>query len=736
MEDASFAENFTANDWKLSLDYERILSSRAQVYVDKYAEEILNGVGNVLRDTYNNTAQHQLVHCQSPRPDIQLSEDHANVVETSFNSSSTSDEEDDDQIFEGEYWPHTNLSSPSRHPIPRQYSSSPTTSFSNDFIGGTVQWDEKIEAFTPAVKVPDSRDHKGQSRPSGRANCLTGERSLPGDLEGSLDTKSHSTLRKDRSEDRSFRDANVRGVQGLLAAGLDGEFPRPYTNFTNREEIRCGCKTIARSCPASLADTGEVILQKPILHLDFCLEEIELVSKLIMGNRRGRRPAKANPREQIISLMTGQTLNIPRIVRLLEEEIRKPGPEPGRTLLRSRGTSAITTFLKDAGNNSVTMNSKLIRLQKRSPQRFANTKPSISMLLRQRETWGMAPVMICRGQKSFETKISSYLEDSLDCQSEWTNCCGDISAVSWTSENAFICGATAHSDNHNMQYNKPGNLAVGSSSFDTLKAVADHRIRRPVINIAENAVNALDSMRQTQDPWLYTSVVSTSYSEITECAFTASFDRTVKVWAVSEDGSSMNLLGSWEHDGKVNFVVTSENHKRVATASDVSNDAIRVYNFDESNIPDTPFDTYNGEKAKEQALELRRRDTWAYFPATIQWGRAELVKDLLLVGYSPRSVTGNETDIPDEKRNSGELCLWNASEGCRVPISSAKTQNVFEVIWHPRQPMFLAATSPCGTFEPETKTQVRLFGLNELGAFVIIKTLDCPGSDINELTLM
>jgi len=669
-------------------------------------------------------------------PVVHSAEVHANGAETSFHSSSTS--EDGDQIFEKERQLNIGRLNPSHNPTPRRYSSSPTTSFSNDFANGTAQLDEEETEYSiAAVKVSHTWDHIIQPRRSGRAKCLAAQRSRPTALKEPSHIKSPSTLMKDDAESRILSHDNVREVQGLVAAGLDRDFSRPYTRLTIREDTKRGCKIIpTHRSYQGLAEAEDGILLESILHLDFCLEEIELICELIMRILNGKHLAKADPREQVISLMADGESNILRIVNLLEEEIKKPGPEPGRSLLRSRGPSAITAFLEDAANNTVSMNPQLVRLQKRSPRKAANPKPTISLLLRQRETWGMAPFMVGRGQNSFETTISSYLEDSLVRQGEWMDCCGDIAAVSWTSENAFICGTTAHSDYHNMQYNKPGNLAVGSSSLDTLKAVADHRIKRPVIAMAENAVNALDSMRQTQDPWLYTSVVSTSHSEITGCTFTASFDKTVKVWAVSGDGSSMSLLGTWDHDGKVNFVVTSEHHERVATASDVSNDAVRVYNFDKGNISGTPFDTYNGEKAKEQALELRRRDSWAYFPATIQWGRAECVKDLLLVGYSPRSVTGNETDIPDDKKNSGELCVWNACERSRVPISSARTQNVFEVMWHPSQPIFLAATSPCGIFEPETRTQVRLFGLTEVGAFVIVKALDCPASDINELTIM
>jgi hypothetical protein len=473
------------------------------------------------------------------------------------------------------------------------------------------------------------------------------------------------------------------------------------------------------------------LLEQAVFHVDFCREELDFLCKVIQTFKKDNDSLPLGPdlRMELVTIMSKQESLIPSIKSALKRVVKVPD------LLQRRSDAAIDAFLHDAAEGKIAYVPQCSRIKFAPRHKKAPAKPLISSLLRQREIHGMAPVRVRRGQQPFDVEIASHLEDSLHRRSEWTDCCGDISTVCWTGENTFICGATAHSDYHNMQYNKPGNLVVGSTSLDTLRAVSNHRVRRPVVGREENAENALESMRQTQDPWLYTSVVSTSHSEISSFTFSASFDHTVKVWKISPDGF-MDHCGTWDHDGKVNFVVTSDHHERVATASDVCSDAIRVYNFDEEDIRDTPYDTYCGEKAREQALEIKRRDTWAYFPATIQWGKAPDVVNFLLVGYSPRSVTAHEIDIPEDKKNSGELCLWNVELGIKIPISSAKTQNVFEVMWHPTQPLFLAATSPCGNFEPETRTQVRLFAQNETGSFLHIKALDCPAFDINELTIM
>jgi WD40 repeat protein len=361
----------------------------------------------------------------------------------------------------------------------------------------------------------------------------------------------------------------------------------------------------------------------------------------------------------------------------------------------------------------------------------------IGYLLIQRELHGMTPVRAQRGQSSFKAVASSYFEDCFVRQSEWTDCSGTILSLTWTSPSAFICGAVAHSDCNHMQYNKPGNLLLGSVNHDTLRAYPDHRLIRPIVSAAQNESNSLEAMRQTQDPWMYSPVVATAHSEKNGYTFTASFDKTVKIWTLTESGSSMKLQGTWVHDDKVNFVAASPHHDRVATASQSMSNAVRVYSLDEDAISESAYDQYCGNKASVQAEEVQRREKWAYYPSTIQWGRAECVKHLLLVGWSPRSDSGDDCDIPDEKRNTGELCLWDILDSSRVPITSAHLQNVFEVIWHPTQPCFLAATSPAGNFDADvTKTQIRLFGQNSYGSFLNNRTFDCPAWDVNELTIM
>jgi hypothetical protein len=516
-------------------------------------------------------------------------------------------------------------------------------------------------------------------------------------------------------------------MENLRLAGLDDHVSRPYLSLQDRNDIERGL-TLFQTNPESHAGLSEekvFTLQDQILHVDFCQEEIECIIPAVKSAIGGTAlPDAVLSWLSIENLMKGREEIIPNIVSALHTLGRTSA---GR-LFRNRTDSAIAAFLQDAaaGLLSTEPEIKRVRLGTMSSAHSIVPPDSIKSILQQRETWGRRRnPAACR---SFKARLLSSAEDDYIRKAEWTDCSGDIATITWIDGDRFFCGATTHSDEHNMQYNKPGNLLVGTAVEKTLKSVPGHQIVRPIVAKGENS---LESMRSTQDLWMYCSVTSTAYSHNNRKCFTGSYDQTVKVWDIAEDGSSMDLCGSWSHAGNVNFVVASSNHGLVATAADVREDAVRVYHFDPSNITASAFNIYEASVQRHNCS-----DTWAYFPSTMQWGISPSVSHLLLVGYSPRSFNCHDEDIPEDRLNSGELCLWDSRDGSRIPITSARTQNVFEVAWHPTQPIFVAATSPAGMFEDWVKTQLRVFEQKACGSFSHVKTLDCPAVDINEITIM
>jgi hypothetical protein len=692
--------NYEANGLQLSKPYKRRLEIKARTLVDRYARVLTEFEPSSRPVTIRMSRTQRKAHFRSERK--------ARTVTTPRDLSrsasiSKSLSEDDHDIQR------------------RAYSSSPTTSFSNE----------------PPEEV-DVKNIRGRFTVGGQLN------SKPAVVFRHVSTKQKSTWKLHQTPCLIKSTSTIRQVEALRIFSLDTTVPRPYISSNEREDLEKGI--------TALSEEGAIDLQSfvGIVHVDFCSEEMDALLQVIEIVICHDRSSQPDSKASIMALMCGQLTQIPRICSIVKSATKKSNI--GWNLLKSRSNSAIHAFLHDAAKGNINKTSQILQIS--TKPRYTKTalessaRLSVSALLSQREIYGLNPYRVCQGRQQFSFEMPSHLEDSLVRQSEWTDCSGDISTISWISDTTFICGATAHSDHHNMQYNKPGNLTVGSVPLDTLRAVPDHRIVRPLIGSSENAENALHAMRQTQDPWLYTSVVSTAHSETTGLTFTASFDHSVKAWKFNENGSSLELCGTWGHSGKVNFVVASDNHGLVATAADVSNYAIRVYQPDERNISGSHYDAYTGDRAYEQAQELRNKtqeqitgprlqETWAYFPATIAWGKSSSVEFFLLVGYSPRSITIHEQDIPEEKRNSGELSLWNVIDQSRIQIASAHTQNVFEVVWHPTQPIFLAATSPCGIFDPrDTKTQIQIFAQNCNGIFSVLKLLDCRASDINELAIM
>ncbi|KAK5635216.1 hypothetical protein RRF57_010928 [Xylaria bambusicola] len=510
---------------------------------------------------------------------------------------------------------------------------------------------------------------------------------------------------------------------------------RPYLSALERQQ------TIAGVSKATLSVGSQ--LPQQVFHVDFSDAEVFYLQQLA-------RKLYGKPEPRVRQRSTLRDLrNILKKVPSMKTDLteihnnRYADYDSPPLSLKTRSSRDIENFLNDLHSKKLnTVPSSLFIEQNNErnsiAQSQANRANKIPALMLLREITGNR-LGAARTYQNFITTVKSNREDYLEPQVEWTNCAGDIMTVSWISNTDFICGATTHSDAHNQQYNKPGNLLLGSAVNNTLRAYPDHRIIRPVVSSGDNA---LESMVASQDPWLFTSVVSSDYDPSCGLAFTSSFDKTVKVWKF--ENGSMTAVGTWSHEGRVNFVLASKNEMHtIATAADVPTEAVRVYHIDNPNADEPDFsgsryDSYSCTRVHDE--DYVPSEKWAYYPAAIRWGLASEVKHLLLIGYSPRSPTGEDHEIPEDKRNSGELCLWDTKSRTQVRVSSAKTQNVFEVVWHPSRASFAAATSASQALEKTDqtiRTQIRIFEFNaETGQYGAIKTLDCPAIDVNELSIM
>ena len=502
---------------------------------------------------------------------------------------------------------------------------------------------------------------------------------------------------------------------------------QPYLTAEQRVSVVEAAQT-----PLQL-DSSE--LTTPItVHVDFTEEEVRylgiLAKRTLVPSTESR--GKRDIKKALVKILKKNRSYIPAILDAFVQEARLP----------SRTREDVSNFFMDLIAQKTRSDLATLSLARDDEDiRGGAIRASrVHSLLLAREISGQRGFGAMRTYQQFNNEFRKTHEDSLEKRAEWTGCAGDIMTIVWVSNDAFMCGTTEHSDSHNQQYNKPGNLALGSCSNMTLRAYPEHRIVRPVVEKGENST---DAMVQSQDPWLYSSVVASDYDAVHDRAFTCSFDRTVKIWKVDKSGGSMRVLGEWQHDGNVNFVAASKHESgMVATAADVATRAIRIYDINKPDISRSSFRSYSCSRVTDDKGNTVSTERWAYYPATMQWGLADGVKHLLLVGYSPRSRTGDDNDIPVDRRDTGELLLWDGITGERWHVTSARTQNVFEVLWHPTQESFIAATSPMiQDLESRIRTQIRIFRLadkDEFGikAFSPIMALDCTAVDINELTIM
>lgn len=378
------------------------------------------------------------------------------------------------------------------------------------------------------------------------------------------------------------------------------------------------------------------LLNRPeIFHVDFTLDEARKVQAALRQVLNTSEGDKEDPCRDIARLL--RKLKDPdKIARLA-----------GRIQVEGRKADDIHAYFQDVVQKRVLAKEpQILSIEKDAfDKRGEDLRESrLSSLLLAREISGNRGSSM-RRRENFTNEFHKSIEDRLELRAEFTNCAGDVSTVSWVSDHAYVAGTTVHMDSHNQQYNKPGNLLLGSALLGTdspgkvvIKSYPDHRIPRPLVMKGENST---DEMRESQDPWLYTSVVSSDYDPVYGRTYTSSFDRTVKAWKVEESGTSMTCLGTWKHDGIVNFVQASRLRSPagfVATASDVPANAVRIYHVNPVDIANSIYISLSGSRIQNADGTPLITDKWAYFPSTMKWGIEESVKHLLLVGFSPRSL--------------------------------------------------------------------------------------------------
>ncbi|KAH0558331.1 hypothetical protein GP486_005010 [Trichoglossum hirsutum] len=380
-------------------------------------------------------------------------------------------------------------------------------------------------------------------------------------------------------------------------------------------------------------------------------------------------------------------------------------------ILSGRDIGDICRFLRDAALGCLTTSPSIIRVAlvappvKRGDHVFSASTDS---LIRRREL-GVGHV---RGNwhhpRAIESELKLRICDTMKEWRSWTGGSSDAASVAWdlTGE-YFVAGFSTLTDAYNMQYNRRNSLVLGDIWRNTVKELPDHRVPRP----RSDLVSIVD------DLFLYQTVSQVKFGAKGKRMYSASFDKTVKIWDYAAPDANDRLLATLYQGADVEVMALSDD-EHLATGSKDDQATVKIWSIDGANPAMSKIYTSFNSLRKGPAV----------YPSCMQWGQHPLVSNYLLVGFSGEENGGFG--------RRGDIVLWDAGSETRVTVSPG-AQNTFDVAWHPNMATFVVGCTLPG---PEStrrfnrmRTCVRTYHPAG-GGFKDDCELGCPAYDINEVT--
>lgn len=318
--------------------------------------------------------------------------------------------------------------------------------------------------------------------------------------------------------------------------------------------------------------------------------------------------------------------------------------------------------------------------------------------------------------------LRSRLAQNLVCWRSWTGASKDIVTTAWAPNGSmYAVGASTEMDNLNIQYNRPNNLLLGDNGMNTLTELPDHYIDRPRPETIESGDNSLQDTYNAVDPELYTTVSHVCFGYESDLLFTASFDKTVKIWDVAS-GKKAKCVQTLQHQAKVELLSLGHQPMRIlATGQRATKNSIMLYDIDQYGLKDSPTDA-TAKLKSDRASKFK----FNIYPTCLLFGPSQSSECLLLAGFSE-----SRTDfVPDQE---GDLVLWDV-ETLQPMKLRPSTQAVQDITWHPSRPIFAAATVPGSRLSlthRRTQSVIRTYHPKE-GPSRIME-YECPALDINDV---
>ncbi|KAL8975132.1 MAG: hypothetical protein Q9197_000646 [Variospora fuerteventurae] len=423
---------------------------------------------------------------------------------------------------------------------------------------------------------------------------------------------------------------------------------------------------------------------------------VELRRKLKTKLRERVAPGEALPEESITAII-------------------RAAHSGGDSNLSGRKKKNIRQFLVEVLEDPIpsSIRPKFTRTLWQVKDAMVDPRSTISSLLRDREVGYGEPAQS-------RIALDTQLAENIRPWRSWKGASSDVVAVAWAPDSlSYAAGAAAQSDEPDLQYNRPRNLLFGNLVSNTVCELPDHRIERPKPETINSGANSTYAVYQACDPMVYKTVTSVQFSPTGKLFFTASDDRTVKIWDIDAKMEPPTCAATLDHKAEVTSLEVSQHYPtHFATASKTIDESVRVYQGSQTAYQTLSF-------SSSRAIKHRNHDI---FPECIRWGLTPGTKDLLLAGYHQWA------DHDFSASRKGQICLWDVNTGKSRHVRPHASA-IFSVAWHPREDIFITGGAPGGgplSFPKTTRSVVRSYDVRNTSHFTV--EFECPALDIQDVT--
>lgn len=328
-----------------------------------------------------------------------------------------------------------------------------------------------------------------------------------------------------------------------------------------------------------------------------------------------------------------------------------------------------------------------------------------------------------------QRKLAARTRRDFKSWRSWTGASKDVLSVAWAADDSsFAIGSSAdHLDSHGTPYNRNNNLLFGNVETDSLFELPDHHISRAGIQAPAPSPES-----HLTDPRLFCAIGQVSFGTHHPTLCTAGYDKTVRVWDVTNSKEKPKCRYTLPHDGFVDFAVQmparslADPQLLVTGQQSRVKPSIQLFGLPEI---DAPREELAAAYEPIASFASERAQRFPVFPSAIEWGPDSFTRRYLLAGFAEHSATAL-------KEREGHLALWDVTQPRETLLELRNNiELVFDVAWQPGRAVIAAATTARNTknlsHQFDTKSVVRTWSPTENASRVY--ELECPARDVNEL---